>query len=153
MHVLFLFCFFWIVIKEKKKKRAYQRRENIWHAVKWQHFDGAVPRTQWTESFPPRQGWCYKRYRRLSRPNSTVIISTTADSHTHTQYVILMLRLPVCFFLLVSTRPPLVTVDPPGPFKNRFHSDVQPPGASTHLTVTLSVLSSFSRGRGRGNKL
>lgn len=64
---------------------------NIWHSLKWQHFDDAAPRYNGL-SHPPRQGWYYKRYHRhtnscLSRSNSTVIISTMADSHT-----------PVCYF-------------------------------------------------------
>lgn len=63
---------------------------NIWHSVKWQHFDDAVPRHNGL-SHSPQQGWYYKRYHQytnscLSRPNSTVIISIMADSHI--QYII-----------------------------------------------------------------
>lgn len=121
--------------------RAYQIRET---------FD-----FQWNDSIvsghnglshSPRQGWCYKRYHHhanscLSRPHSTVIISTLSDSltwylifttrgHTkiwnHAEIASAYIDISLCV-LFTGT---------PSPLKPAFFLGLTT-GASTHLTVTL----------------
>lgn len=143
MHILFFLFFCWIVGIRGGETFDMQWNDSTLTAL--------YPEHNGLSHSPPRQGWYYKRYRRLSRPNSTVIISTTADSHTltHTHSVCYFnAQIAGMFFFWSQHVRSSSQSTPPRPFKNRFHSDVHPPGASTHLTVILSVLSSFSRGQG-----